>query len=97
MLLTMRRRNTTVFYFIALEMQLWKPPEGAEGNSSGQIPACERLPRAGILQSSNTTVHCILFSRLFYLLTHPSNTASPGTDALISIFLEREKKHESHK
>lgn len=28
-----------VFYFIALEMQLWKPPEGAEGNSSGQIPA----------------------------------------------------------
>lgn len=38
MLLTMRRRNTTVFYFIALEMQLWKPPEGAEENSNGHIP-----------------------------------------------------------
>lgn len=30
MLLTIIRRNTTVFYFIALIMQLQKPPEGAE-------------------------------------------------------------------
>lgn len=37
MLLTIRRRITAVFYFIALVIQLWKPPEGVELNFSGQI------------------------------------------------------------
>lgn len=37
MLLTIRR-ITTVFYFTALVIQLWKPPEGVELNFSGQIP-----------------------------------------------------------
>lgn len=31
-------KNYTVFYFIALVIQLWKPPEGVELNFSGQIP-----------------------------------------------------------
>jgi hypothetical protein len=38
MLLTIRRRITTVFYFIALVILLWKPPEGVELNFTGQIP-----------------------------------------------------------
>lgn len=38
MLLAIRRRITTVFYFIAQAVELWKPPEGVKVNSRGQIP-----------------------------------------------------------
>lgn len=38
MLLTIRRRITAMFYFIASVIQLGKPPEGAKLNISGQIP-----------------------------------------------------------
>lgn len=43
MILTIRRRIIAVFYFIALVIQLWKPPEGVEFNFSGHIPMQENI------------------------------------------------------
>lgn len=86
MLPTMRRRNTTgVLFYSSRNAALGNQQRELRETPVVKFQPWEIHPGAGISQSSSATLpRGLFFSKLFYLLPHPANAASPGAAALIS-------------